>query len=702
MMIKRIFSMLRILVITLILIAAVHSGNVFAIGLGQPALHSLLNQPLNLTIDVLDAKNFKPEQIIPNLGSANDFDRAKKARPHFLNKLKFTTIKHDGKLQIKVSSEGPVNEPLINFLLEIKWPKGRVLREYTILLDPPAFGTREVADEEQPLKENNSTETASKDSILNQQTYTVKPNDSLWDIASQFSANNIMPEQMMSAIQKANPHAFMQDNPDKLKKGALLNIPAKHKTINTENTAKKFDETDTLIKIQHQQLEQLSSENIKLLEKLEQLEAQIDVLDNVIANQTENKPDKITETRQQKPPVLTTQKEYAKQLPAPTTIENINNLLLSKPANEPAATDRSDPDSSEEIKEYSLLQDKQPIPPAIKNKPTPDVINAKIEQKHTAEPQPWYATLFNDFNHFLLLSAGAILILLLGWLFEKKRKQRKEEEDMNNLLEAEALEEENNRKNTQENPSEQPQTQNLSADATTFSELISDPSSSESISAKPAAEEKQSDQQQDNNTSQNVEAEEESESTTPELNIQEDNIEFSTTPDNESAPDKTSEESIASELTLDLEEDGILTDDISDEKPEDQSQKIADDNEAATTENVSIDKQPAPEPEIKANDTDLSAQLEQLDEELNTLSEEFSFAEDAEDADENEEAPVETNLTQESKDEDEGILSLLDLARAYLEMDDKDEAAAILKRVINKGDETEKAEAEELLKRCQQ
>ncbi|HCS44636.1 MAG TPA: peptidoglycan-binding protein LysM [Pseudomonas sp.] len=119
-----------------------------ALGLGEITLHSSLNQPLRADITLMDAAGLQEGELSVSLATAEEFSRAGVDRVFFLNDLKFTPILRGNRSLIRVSSNKPVNEPFLNFLVQLNQPNGRVLREYTVLIDPPgAPGIVPVADE---------------------------------------------------------------------------------------------------------------------------------------------------------------------------------------------------------------------------------------------------------------------------------------------------------------------------------------------------------------------------------------------------------------------------------------------------------------------------------------------------------------------------------------------------------------------------
>ena len=255
---------LQKLVVMTALAAAMSSANVSALGLGEVKLHSSLNQPLMAEVELLQVQDLSRTEILPNLASRSDFERAGVDRPFALTDLSFkTVIEESGKAVIKITSVKPVQEPYLNFLMEVHWPSGRLLREYTLLLDPPAFSglpsapvqAPQAADRQsysmekevpagtgyQPVPESvpgasvpqvvtkippDTSRPSSSGHMVAGDNYQVQRNDTLWDIAQQVSpGNDLSIQQTMLAIQRNNPQAFVGNNINRLKSGAVLRIP---------------------------------------------------------------------------------------------------------------------------------------------------------------------------------------------------------------------------------------------------------------------------------------------------------------------------------------------------------------------------------------------------------------------------------------------------------------------------------------------
>ncbi|MDH5711195.1 MAG: hypothetical protein OEZ15_05975 [Gammaproteobacteria bacterium] len=126
-------KLLPVLIFTVLLLP----NYVYALGLGDIHVDSTLNQKLDARINLVSAVPEDAEVMIIKLASQEEFLKAGIDRPHLLNSLKFKAVNENGQLFIKVTSSSPIREPSLNFLLDIDWPDGHMLRQYTVLLNPP-------------------------------------------------------------------------------------------------------------------------------------------------------------------------------------------------------------------------------------------------------------------------------------------------------------------------------------------------------------------------------------------------------------------------------------------------------------------------------------------------------------------------------------------------------------------------------------
>ncbi len=113
----------------------------WALGLGEIRLNSALNEPLRAEIELLSVTPEELENLRVQLASPETFERYDLDRPMYFSRLQFRIIRSgssDGNI-VSITSVEPVTEPFITFLVEASWTRGRLLREYTVLLDPPTF-----------------------------------------------------------------------------------------------------------------------------------------------------------------------------------------------------------------------------------------------------------------------------------------------------------------------------------------------------------------------------------------------------------------------------------------------------------------------------------------------------------------------------------------------------------------------------------
>lgn len=129
-------------------------GDVHALGLGGLRVQSALNQPFVGEIALLDVKPDELDGIKVQIASADEFSKAGSERYQYLSGLRFSPqISPRGETVIRVSSREPVREPYMDFLLEVIWAKGRLVKGYTVLLDPPVTAGRRTAQIQQPVAE---------------------------------------------------------------------------------------------------------------------------------------------------------------------------------------------------------------------------------------------------------------------------------------------------------------------------------------------------------------------------------------------------------------------------------------------------------------------------------------------------------------------------------------------------------------------
>ncbi len=256
-----------------------------ALGLGNISLNSALNEPFAADIPLQSVGTTDLNQVKVALASNDTFERYDLDKPAFLNDFKFSIAENArGEPIVRIVSATPVAEPFVTLLLDIKWPSGRLLREYTVLLDPPLFETAsvpqnvtaaetvapveldtagqverqsELAQESvQPAEQIISAAPADPEPVeiiaasdkvsasvtqesepqatyapLATGTYVAQRGDTLWQIAQRTRGDaGLSTNQMMLALFSANPEAFL-GNINALKAGAILRIPEQQEVL---------------------------------------------------------------------------------------------------------------------------------------------------------------------------------------------------------------------------------------------------------------------------------------------------------------------------------------------------------------------------------------------------------------------------------------------------------------------------------------
>lgn len=126
----------------------------WAIGLGDIKLESVLNEPLRAEIVLLSANPDELSDLTVALASVETFARYGIDRPFYLQGIEFNVVNGGaGGSVVQIRSRSPITEPFLTFLVEATWSSGRLLREYTVLLDPPTYAaptSRQAPDIEAP------------------------------------------------------------------------------------------------------------------------------------------------------------------------------------------------------------------------------------------------------------------------------------------------------------------------------------------------------------------------------------------------------------------------------------------------------------------------------------------------------------------------------------------------------------------------
>ncbi|MEP4485029.1 MAG: FimV/HubP family polar landmark protein [Halioglobus sp.] len=261
-------------------LGCMHAGSVWALGLGDITLESFLNEPLKAQVDLLNTDGLHSDEIRIRLATSDDFERLGVDRAYFLTGIKFdVTVDASGRGMIIVTSEEPVLEPYLDFIIEARWPSGRLLREYTVLIDPPVFdestqvisASERVAEVEglpapTPKKQGAAATSGTRVDVKQSDLapgempqrdfsagtsgvptpgarYMIRRDETLWNIALAGKPEGVSVHQAMLDIQRMNPNAFIDGNINRIKAGYIVYMPDTG-DISSDNLAQALAEVN--------------------------------------------------------------------------------------------------------------------------------------------------------------------------------------------------------------------------------------------------------------------------------------------------------------------------------------------------------------------------------------------------------------------------------------------------------------------------
>ncbi|MBC3932880.1 FimV/HubP family polar landmark protein [Undibacterium curvum] len=221
-----------------------------ATGMGRLTVLSALGQPLKAEIELTSPSKDEIGALVPKLASADAYRQANIEFNAALLSLRFAIEPKGAGYVIKVSSTQAMNEPFVDMLLEMTSSNGKLLREYTFLLDPaelrngqapqvaqpnpvagkaaPDAGGRSsqapaIAIQPSAAKKNSAAPAAPVQK--NGTEHVVKPGDTLSKIAGNYKPEGVSLDQMLVGLYRANPNAFTGKNMNRLRAGQILVVP---------------------------------------------------------------------------------------------------------------------------------------------------------------------------------------------------------------------------------------------------------------------------------------------------------------------------------------------------------------------------------------------------------------------------------------------------------------------------------------------
>lgn len=229
----------------------------YAAGLGRLTVFSALGQPLRAEIEVTATRE-ELADMKARLASPETFKQAGLDYATTLLSVRFSLDKRpNGQAVIRLSSDRPINDPFLDMLLELNWSTGRLVREYTFLLDPPEYAAKTPASTapavvSAPVSRPAAGAPSAIDGEVRARAAAqlraqpqaapqkqaeplsragegreVKRGETLHRVASETKLEGVSLDQMLVGLFRANPGAFEGGNMNRLRAGSILSIPDK-------------------------------------------------------------------------------------------------------------------------------------------------------------------------------------------------------------------------------------------------------------------------------------------------------------------------------------------------------------------------------------------------------------------------------------------------------------------------------------------
>ena len=212
-----------------------------AAGLGRLTVQSSIGQPLSAEIDLVAVRGDEASGLNVRLASPDAYQQANLQYNAGMTGIKLSIERRaNGQSFIKVAGNRPVNEPFVDLLIELSWSGGKLMREYTALLDPPGYGQQSAAaapvappavPESRPITApvapapvaRSAAPAAAAPSA--QEYGPIARGETLGKIAASLKPEGVSLEQMLVGLYRSNPDAFIRKNLNLVKSGRILRVP---------------------------------------------------------------------------------------------------------------------------------------------------------------------------------------------------------------------------------------------------------------------------------------------------------------------------------------------------------------------------------------------------------------------------------------------------------------------------------------------
>ena len=216
------------------LLLSVAASHTLGLSLGSAIVESSVNQPLSLRIEILELGEIRTDDVSIQMASTEDFIRLGVGPLEVLSSFSFLTQETSEGVYVLLTSSEVIREPYLSFVLETRWPSGRLLSEYRVSLDLPVYSDADQIENriQQPLSNisdsSESINEAEQTNLSGQDVIETNDGSTLIRIARQIRPDETVTlQQTMIAIQSLNPEAFADGNINRLLIGQVLRVPTK-------------------------------------------------------------------------------------------------------------------------------------------------------------------------------------------------------------------------------------------------------------------------------------------------------------------------------------------------------------------------------------------------------------------------------------------------------------------------------------------
>ena len=210
-------------------------GAAYPLGLGKLTVESYVGQPLAARIEILGSTKEELDSLSAKIADPSLYRQNNLQYQGVLARTRVTLERGpNDTAYLKVTSTAPVAEPYLDLLVEANWASGRVVRDYTFLLDPPGTVTPPV-EPITPLRAGAAAPAARPAAApaaaaaaprAEGDSYEVKRGDTLSKIAKERKPETVTLDQMLVALFKSNADAFDGANMNRLRSGAIVTVPS--------------------------------------------------------------------------------------------------------------------------------------------------------------------------------------------------------------------------------------------------------------------------------------------------------------------------------------------------------------------------------------------------------------------------------------------------------------------------------------------